>query len=260
MIDVAILIVIALVTWQVAAEGAWGAGTMLLIVIFSGLLAMNLFEPVAGALESAMAATGPWRYRWDIIALVGLFAGLVLALRTLSEQLAPRYVTCQTLVFESGRWTFALLTGYVTAAFLLAALHTAPLPREFMGFQPERNNLFGMAAPDRQWLGFTQYVSEKAFHRPNDRVFDGPRFQFEVATYEQQRWPSFPIRYASRREQLERTGTSAAAGGGAGGLQTRGSSNSSGGSGAGSSSEGARDEQPPQRRRPPRDGGDTSGF
>ena len=29
-----------------------------------------------------------------------------------------------------------------------------------MGFKPEKNNFFGFA-PDRQWLGFMQYVSEK---------------------------------------------------------------------------------------------------
>ena len=48
----------------------------------------------------------------------------------------------------------------MTMAILLTSLHTAPLPREFMAFAPERSNFFG-SAPDRQWLGFTQYVSEK---------------------------------------------------------------------------------------------------
>ncbi|MCA9116058.1 MAG: CvpA family protein [Planctomycetaceae bacterium] len=235
MIDLALLIVIGLVTWCVAAEGAWGAGTTFLIVVFSGLLAMNFFEPVAGALESGVAATGEWRYRWDIIALVGLFTALVFGLRMLAEQISPRYITCNRLMFDAGRWVFAAFTGYATAAFLLAALHTAPLPREFMGFQPERKNLFGLVAPDRQWLGFTQYASEKIFRQPADRVFDGPKFEFEVAEYELKRWPSFPIRYASRREELGRSGGGAAAGGsGDGGLKPRSSSDSGDSSSSGS--------------------------
>ena len=51
-----------------------------------------------------------------------------------------------------------------------------------MGFRPERNMLFNAAAPDRDWLNFTQYVTQRAlgarqrlvgeeFSRP--RVFDG---------------------------------------------------------------------------------------
>ena len=47
------------------------------------------------------------------------------------------------------RWTCGLATGYVTVAFLLTALHTAPLPREFLGFSGEKKNFFGIGA-DRQ--------------------------------------------------------------------------------------------------------------
>ena len=99
-------------------------------------------------------------------------------------------------------------------AFLLTALHTAPLSREFMGFKPERNNFFGMA-PDRQWLGFVQYVTEKPFAKiigqdPDTKqliahAFDG-RYQLlgdKTAAYPNTIWPSFPIRYAMRRERIE---------------------------------------------------------
>lgn len=114
---------------------------------------------------------------------------------------------------QVGRWFFGALTGYVTMAILLTALHTAPLPREFMGFKPERSNFFGMA-PDRQWLGFVQYVTEKPFARimfqdPSSKelvahAFDG---KYEVlgdksSPYPNTIWPSFPIRYAMRRDQI----------------------------------------------------------
>jgi hypothetical protein len=198
MIDLLLVAIIGGVTWTVAAEGAWGAASIFLSVVLSGLVAMDLFEPVAGMLESAIGSS--WAYRVDVIALVGLFAGGVFVLRVLSERLVPSFIAVHPRTYDVGRWGFGLLTGYVTAAFLLAALHTAPLPREFLGFRPERNNLFGLAAPDRQWLGFVQYVSEKSLRSSEDGyVFDGTRFKVpgheSVAV-----WPTFIIRYASRRE------------------------------------------------------------
>ena len=57
-IDILLLIILGLVTWSVASEGIWGASLTSLIVIFSGLLAMNFFEPVAGMLEGFGRAFG----------------------------------------------------------------------------------------------------------------------------------------------------------------------------------------------------------
>jgi len=54
MIDVALLLILALVAWNVAAEGAWGAVAVFLSVLFSGLIAMDYFEPLADLLESAL--------------------------------------------------------------------------------------------------------------------------------------------------------------------------------------------------------------
>jgi hypothetical protein len=197
MIDVALLLMLGLVAWNVAAEGAWGAVATFLAVLFSGLIAMDYFEPVAELLESLLGSD--WGNRVDFIALVGLFALGVFGLRYLSEWLVPNFIAVHGRMYDVCRWGFAVLTGYVAIAFLLTALHTAPLSREFLGFTPERHNLFGMLAPDRDWLGFVQYVSEKSMpSSEDDRVFDGS--QFRLAYHENQVWPTFIIRYASRRE------------------------------------------------------------
>lgn len=204
-VDLLLIAVVGIVAWSVASEGPWGAAFTLLAVVFAGLLAMNFFEPLAELLERSISASPSWAPRWDVIALVGLFALFALLLRLMTDYVAPRFMPVHPLVHEGGRWGFGVLTGYATMAILLTALHTAPLPREFMGFRPERNNLLGLAAPDRQWLGFTQHVSEKVF--TNGRIFDGP--QFTVGRVANRVWPSFPIRYASRREALEKSATAA---------------------------------------------------
>lgn len=198
MIDILFLAILGIVTWCVASEGAWGAGFIFVSVLLAGLLAMNFFEPLATFLSSNVLTSNAWQQRWDCIALVGLFVGFIFLFREITVRIAPTYMQVQPLVHEISRWGFAALTGYITMAFLMTALHTAPLPREFAGFQPERENLFGVVAPDRQWLGFTQYVSEKSMRNGAlGHIFDGP--EYSLPQHQNQIWPTFPIRYASRR-------------------------------------------------------------
>ncbi|WP_206028413.1 CvpA family protein [Thalassoroseus pseudoceratinae] len=209
MIAFILLGIMALVAWCVAGEGPWGAGITFLCVLFAGLLAMNFFEPLADMLAS-ITNTGMWLYRWDYIALVGLFAAFVFGLREISNRLVPTFFQTEEIIYEIGRWGFGVLTGYVTMAFLLTALHTAPLPRtvtktgivEFLGFQAEKGNLFGFH-PDRQWLGFTRFVSARGFARSDEQNrFDNPIYRIGGQGGPDNPWPSFPIRYAARREQL----------------------------------------------------------
>ena len=136
-----------------------------------------------------------------MIVLVGLFAGAVSGLRAGADYISPTYIGVHRMVHEGARWGCGILAGYVTMAFLLAALHTAPLDREFMGFKAERGNFFGMY-PDRQWLGFTQWTTERVFVQSPPRIFDGPVFPLgDQGAVPNKVWPSFPIRYAARRER-----------------------------------------------------------
>lgn len=223
MIDVILLLIFAAVTWCVASEGSWGAALTCLAVIFSGLVAMNTFEPLAQFLENNVAS-GDWSYRWDFIALVGSFTLLVFLIRLWTDNLLPTFVAMHKIAHEVGRWGAALLAGYATVGILLAALHTAPLPRSFLGFNPERKNFLSISAPDRQWLGFVQYCSERSLAQQGGgqfaKIFDGARANLgdPANPYPNDVWPSFPIRYAARR--LEYSGSSGAPAGGGSGLGT----------------------------------------
>jgi hypothetical protein len=202
-----LLLIVVAVTWCVAAEGAWGAGLTFLCVLFSGVLAMNFFEPVANLLDGMGSAVEDYS---DLVALVGLFALFTFLARLATDNISPTDIEMDARVYNVARWLFGLATGYTTMAILLTALHTAPLPRSFVGFSPERANFFDTAAPDRQWLGFTQHVSEKVLR--TGRVFDGP--MFEMPGTDQKYWPSFPIRYATRRQDRASGRKTSATGGG----------------------------------------------
>jgi hypothetical protein len=203
MIDFILLAILVGVTWCVASEGFAGAIQTAIICIISGLAAMNFFEPLAEMLQGVLP--GKFSAWADSVALIGIFAILVTLMRFAVEKAAPGFPDANKGMYEGGRWLGALIAGYVTMAFLLTALHTAPVPREYIGFSPERPNFLGMAAPDRQWLGFTQYVSEKSLKKwGNPNIFDGPQMVIGSSDnpYPNDVWASFPIRYATRRENL----------------------------------------------------------
>lgn len=196
-IDILLLLIFGGVTYCVAGEGAWGAAITAICVILGGLVSMNFFELIC---DNLLGSNYYWQARLDLIVLVGLFAVAVVGLRAGADYLSPSYISVHRMVHECARWGCGVLAGYVTMAFLLTALHTAPLGREFMGFKSERGNFFGMA-PDRQWLGFTQWTSEWVFSKWPKRIFDGPeKIMGEPGAVTNTVWPSFPIRYASRRE------------------------------------------------------------
>ncbi|WP_437229714.1 CvpA family protein [Planctomicrobium sp. SH661] len=204
MIDLLLLAIFGVVVWMVGSDGPWSAAIGFVSVLLSGLVAMNYFEPLANFLQSTVAGSYDWQHRIDIICLLGLFAGGIFALRALGEVLLPTYAELHGLVYQAAQWGFAALAGYVVMAVICTSLHVAPLPREFLGFAPERGNLLG-TAPDRQWLALTQYVSEKSMRRtrgdgrPN--IFDGavfPANPSDPATAHP--WAAFPIKYATRRQ------------------------------------------------------------
>jgi hypothetical protein len=213
-IDILLVGIVGLVTFLVAQDGPWNAILTMFAVIFGGLLAMNFFEPLAVFVSKQIPSQ---ESRADIICLLGLFALFVFLIRLGLEQLTPSNPDLPDLVFKIGQWGFGLATGYITMAIILTSLHTAPLPRKFFGFTPERPNFLGVSRPDVQWLGFTQHVTEHVFARRFiDRTkgevafrnFDGQRHQFP-GKQESDYLATFIIRYATRRQRLSGQGSTA---------------------------------------------------
>ncbi|MFP6761984.1 MAG: CvpA family protein, partial [Planctomycetaceae bacterium] len=102
-IDIVLLLVWLGVTWCVASDGAFNAAITCVVVIISGLLAMNFFEPLAEMMKSSNNLS-PWDYRWDIVCLLGLFIVFVVLLRYALEWCAPLYHMMEGRANEAGRW------------------------------------------------------------------------------------------------------------------------------------------------------------
>lgn len=217
-IDFILLAVLGGVTWYVSSEGGFGAAVIFVSATLSALLALNFFEPLAmlisGFLAGGLAA---YRNSTDLVAFVLLFGGVNFGLRVAAEKMMPTYIHVQGYLDDALRWGAGLATGYLAMAVVLVSLHVAMVPREWLGFRAERKNFLGISAPDRQLLGFMQYVSGHALGRriavtvqrePVYRLFDGPYYMLPQSekdankAYPNTIWSSFPIRYASRRELL----------------------------------------------------------
>jgi len=139
-------------------EGMWGNAVRLVNVILAALVATNFFEPLAGKLDAWQPS---YSYCWDFLALWGLFGVTVVVLRTVTDRISRVKVRFLKIIDQIGSAFFAALIGWVLVGFTLITLHTAPLGKTFFfgAFQSSEAMFFGMAAPDREWLGFMEHMS-----------------------------------------------------------------------------------------------------
>src|SRR5262245_9772135 len=109
-----LVLILGIVTWCTASEGAWGAVLTFLCVLFSGLLTMNFFEPVAELIEDHGGSfVMPYA---DVLAFIGLFSVLTFLGRGATDQISPIDIAMEGRIYQAIRWVFAAATGYVTMA------------------------------------------------------------------------------------------------------------------------------------------------
>jgi type II secretory ATPase GspE/PulE/Tfp pilus assembly ATPase PilB-like protein len=161
-----LLVIILACVGSLYHEGMWGNALNMINVILAGLLAFSFFVPLTGW----MLTWGDWFasifFFLQFISLWLIFCVSLIVLRTGSNLISRVKVRFIMVADRAGSGVFALLVGWFMVCFTTAALHTAPLARNFMwgGFNPEKRMLFGLA-PDRQWLGLVNMASQGAFSR-----------------------------------------------------------------------------------------------
>jgi len=169
-------------------EGLWSNALTLINAIFAALVATSLWEPLAGWLEGLVPSG---TYLWDFVALWAIFCVCFLVLRAVTDLISRVRVRFKRPVDTAGGILLAVLVGWMMVCFTAMTLHTAPLAQRFMRGdfydQPDDKIFLGMMAPDRQWFGFAQQLSNKSMAGSN-----------VLGTNEQ-----FINRYGERRKQYE---------------------------------------------------------
>ena len=153
-LTVFIMLAVTYAFWQ---EGVLTAFTMLCNVILAGVVAFNLWEPLADLLDPLLAGSFLHGYE-DSVCLVLLFSLTLGLLRLATNNLANRLVEYHPVLQQGGSVLCGLLTGYLASGFLLCVLQTLPWNRHFMGFEskvdPEAAGakIRRVMPPDRVWL------------------------------------------------------------------------------------------------------------
>ncbi len=142
-------------------DGLWSNAIVLVNVVFAGLLAMNFYEPLAKIMTKQSEEIQSYAPMLDFLALWICFVLAAVVFRAATDAVSKVRVRFLKIVDYWGGVVLSLCVGWVMVGFTLTTLHAAPLAQYpvFGTFQPQSNMFFGLLAPDREWLGFTQYES-----------------------------------------------------------------------------------------------------
>jgi hypothetical protein len=161
-IDLIITILILGMTYALTSEGLCGAALTFFNVLFSALIALNFYEPLAQMLVDNASAMASYA---DVLCLGGLFLVTFIILKIVTEKIAPTMVRFPTPVYHIGRLVFGAGASIMAAAFLLLVFHVSPVDRHMFGvidynYKPPWG--FGL---DRKMLAFFQYSTGNTFPR-----------------------------------------------------------------------------------------------
>ena len=188
LISIVVLIIFAGCFASMYNNGLWSNTLMLVNLLTSGLLAFNYFEPLAEWLEKQQPSLN---YVWDFVSVWMIFIVAMVVLRAATDYTSNIKVRFFLPVDRACGIVLALWVSWVMVSFTTATMHTAPLARNFMGFQPApEDRMLGGFSPDRQWLAWVRRESMGSLCRlgelsPFDRNAD------------------FVLRYGKRREEFE---------------------------------------------------------
>jgi len=189
MISIVLILVFVSVFASIMNQGLWSNFINLVNVIVAGLVAMNYFEPVAGFLDKQQASA---TYIYDFIAIWFIFGATVVILRLATDYMSQVKVKFFMPVDKAGGILMAIWVSWIVVCFTATTLHTAPLSRNFMGFQeaPDSKMFFGLQ-PDRVWMGWVHRESMGALSRfGGARAFDGRADMI--------------VRYSNRRDEYDK--------------------------------------------------------
>jgi hypothetical protein len=206
------VVMMAALGYAFMAEGMFTAFVMCCNVLASGLVTFAFWEPLADLLGSSVQSTALAGYE-DFVVMSALFCLTLAVLRTITNNLASTRIEFHEVLQVAGGIFFGMITGYLTAGFLVCLLQTIPWYDDFMSFRArfDRVNdsaLRRLLPPDRVWLGLMQRAAEVAFASGDESSFD-PNGTFEMRYARYRRYPAerAPLPYYSEFDEELRRGS-----------------------------------------------------
>jgi uncharacterized membrane protein required for colicin V production len=143
-------------------EGLWSNTISLVNILISGLVAFAFYSPLAIYLDEML--DGQYTYLLDFVCIWGLFTVTMLVCRGVTGFASGTRMRFKYPIDPVGGPLVALVAAWAMSAFVMATLHTAPMPKDaFSGrliySDNEVESKLAIWAPDLGWLRFVQRVT-----------------------------------------------------------------------------------------------------
>src|SRR3954465_14456842 len=113
-------------------EGVWSNTLTLISIIVSGLVAFGFYSPIVAYLDEEVTS-GQHTYWLDFAVIWALYAVTMVILRSLLAAASKTKLRFKHPIDPVGGPIIGFLAAWVLAAFTLATLHTAPMPKNQFG-------------------------------------------------------------------------------------------------------------------------------
>ncbi len=162
-VDLVLIGLTAGMTYALMSEGLWGAALMFFNILFSAIVALNFYEPLAQLIATSAE---PVSGMADSFSLIAIFCVTLIVLRLTSESLAPTMIRFPPQLTFPGALAFALAGSVATMGILILGLHCAPVEKHILGSISYKSKPpFGLGF-DHRTLGFFQFTTGQVFSRP----------------------------------------------------------------------------------------------
>ncbi|MGD9635673.1 MAG: CvpA family protein [Pirellulales bacterium] len=176
---------IYLATWfagssMMVREGLWSNAISLVNILISGLVAFGFYSPITVYLDEML--NGEYTYLLDFVVIWALFVITMLICRVLTGLASKTRMRFKHPIDPIGGPIVGELASWVLAAFVMATLHTSPMPKEAFGgrlvYTPaEVDSSFALFNPDLGWLRFVERVTKSdGFGRSGSKGFSAKAF------------------------------------------------------------------------------------
>lgn len=150
-------------------EGLWSNTISLVNIIVSGLVAFGLYSPLVVRVDEM--TSGQYTYWLDFVGIWVLFVVAMVVSRTITGMASGTRMRFKNPIDPVGGPLVGFVAAWVLVAFVLATLHTSPMPKDAFGgaFELSQQEIdskelsgSSLMRPDLGWLRFVEKVSASA--------------------------------------------------------------------------------------------------
>ena len=145
-------------------EGLWSNAIALVNIIISGLVAFGFYAPLTVYIDEYF--NGQFTYVLDFVVIWFLFAASMVICRAVTGAASKTRMRFKNPIDPVGGPIVAIIAAWVLASFVMATLHTSPMPKDAFGGKlvsaADVGSASRLTSPDAAWLRFVEKMSDLA--------------------------------------------------------------------------------------------------